>query len=310
MLSNTYLSSSACLGGMVELRHVRYFLATVECGSVSAAAAALHLTQPGLSRQLRQFERDLEVTLFERRSGRLLPTRTGEALVPIGRSLLDRAAELREAATFIAHGRLDRLTIGAPTVTLTEIVAPFIATLGPDDPTPSVLATEGLTSSESLRRGADLAIGTSSPRAPHVSIPMAVLPVWAYVPPDHPWADRDAVPLAELLGEPLIVLPVSFTSRQAFDAAVAREGAGASTLLETTSATVAQALAAAGRGIALVSDDPRFDLRPLPIDLAEGRLGIRLLTAWDGRHPAASGIEDVARRIGTFVRDRYDVPAT
>ena len=70
----------------MELRHLRYFVATVEAGTVSAAAGRLHLTQPGLSRQLRQLELDLGVELFERSrwSPDGLPHRAGAAAAGAG----------------------------------------------------------------------------------------------------------------------------------------------------------------------------------------------------------------------------------
>ncbi|HWS37866.1 MAG TPA: LysR family transcriptional regulator, partial [Actinoplanes sp.] len=114
-------------------------MATAEAGTVSGAAARLHLTQPGLSRQLRQLEKDLGVRLFDRAGGRLDVSATGRALLPQARELLQRADALKIAASFHAQGRLERLTIGAPTVTLTDVVAPFIATLAPDDPTVDVV---------------------------------------------------------------------------------------------------------------------------------------------------------------------------
>ena len=55
----------------MELRHVRYFLAVVDAGSVTAASPVVHVTQPSLSRQLRLFERGLGLTLFTRTGGRL-----------------------------------------------------------------------------------------------------------------------------------------------------------------------------------------------------------------------------------------------
>ena len=53
----------------MELRTLRYFAQVVEAGTVSAAAEALHVTQPGLSRQLRQLERELGIPLFDRMAG-------------------------------------------------------------------------------------------------------------------------------------------------------------------------------------------------------------------------------------------------
>jgi DNA-binding transcriptional LysR family regulator len=293
----------------VELRHLRYFAAIAEAGTVSGAAIRLHLTQPSLSRQLRQLERDLGVDLFDLVGRRLELSAAGRSLLPLARDVLGRADALRVAAAFHAHGRLDRLTIGAPAVTLTDVVSPFIATLAADDPTTDVLGADGRSPADTLRLGADLAIGTAREPAPYRSEPLAVLPVWAYVPPGHKWQDRSRVTLAEVLAEPLIVLPPSFTARQALEGAVADVGGGYTTLVEAANGTVAQALAAAGRGVAIASDDPRFGLVPLAVDLGGRWLSIRLILVWDSRHAAAGVIEEFAGRLGEFVRRRYDAPA-
>jgi LysR family transcriptional activator of glutamate synthase operon len=69
----------------MELRDLRYFLACVEHGSVTAAARAVHVAQPTLSHALGRLEREAEVRLLERRPGdRLRPT-------PAGRMLMARA---------------------------------------------------------------------------------------------------------------------------------------------------------------------------------------------------------------------------
>ena len=149
----------------MELRHLRYFVATAEDGTVSRAAGRLHVTQPGLSRQLRQLEQELGVGLFDRTGGRLSLSRTGRALLPLARDLLERADAFQVAATFHAHGRLDHITIAAPTVTLTDVVAPFIVTMEPDDPVAAVVGADAR--DPAPRRcivGADLAIGIVRPR--------------------------------------------------------------------------------------------------------------------------------------------------
>ncbi|MDP3894333.1 LysR family transcriptional regulator [Nocardioides sp.] len=294
-------------GGIVELRHLRYFLAVADNGTVSAAADHLHVTQPGLSRQLRQLETELGVELFDRRSGRLTPSRTGRALLPLARDLLERAEALRTAATFHAHGRLDRVTIAAPTVTLTDVVAPFIATLAADDPMAAVFEADARDPVAALNRGADLAIGTVRPHPPYRALVLAVLPVWAYLPPEHEWVGRSSVPLGEVLAGPVIVLPPWVTSRQALETAVASTGVSFADRLEVADGTVAQALAAAGRGVAVVSDDPRFGLARVAVDTDGHRLGVRLIAVWDQRHPAAESVEALAERLGESVRGRYGV---
>lgn len=294
----------------MELRHLRYFVTTAETGTASAAAARLHVTQPALSRQVRALEAELGVALFDRVGGRLVLSDVGRSMLPLARGLLEQATALQRAAAFYAEGRLDRFTVGAPTVTLTDVVAPFVATLAADDPVADVLDADGLDPDEALRAGADLAIGTARPGPPYRSRPLAVLPVWAYVPAAHAWAARASVTLAEVAAETVISLPAAFTARQAFDAALAEARLGAHASLEAANGTVAQALAAGGRGVAVVSDDPRYDLVALPIETADGAtLSIRLVSLWDARHAAADTLDALAQRLSEFTCERYGVRA-
>lgn len=294
----------------MELRHLRYFVTTARSGSVSGAAARLHLTQPALSRQVRALEVELGVALFDRVGGRLVLSGVGRSLLPLAEELLEQGTAFQRAAAFYAEGRLERITVGAPTVTLTDVVAPFIATLAADDPVADVLGADGLSPDEALRAGADLAIGTVRPGPPYRSRPLAVLPVWAYVPAAHPWASRGRVTLAEVAGQTVISLPAAFTARQALDAALAENRLVADTSLEAANGTVAQALAAGGRGVAVITDDPRYDLVPLAIELADGvTLSIRLVSLWDARHAASETLDAMAQRLSDFTCERYGVRA-
>lgn len=292
----------------MQLRHVEYFVATVEEGTASAAAARLHVTQPALSRQLRTLEHDLGVTLFDRGAGRMTLNRAGSALLPAARELLTAAHRLRLSADHYRQGRVDRLTIAAPTVTLTDVVSPFVATMTPDDPVVEVRYGDGESIAAMIGGGADLAIGTRRPPKPLRARPLAVLPLWAYVAPQDPWADRDQVTLAELLTRRIIALPSTYTAREALDAAVAAHGSEYSTPMTAANGTIAQALAAAGRGVAVVSDDPRYDLVPLAIRAGGRRLSIRLFAAWDPHALAAPTVEAVASRLADWVARRYSDP--
>jgi LysR family hydrogen peroxide-inducible transcriptional activator len=78
----------------MNLERLRVFLQIVDSGSMSAAARAVHLTQPALSRTLRLLEEDVGVPLFERRGRTLVLTAAGRALVPRGRALLVASEQL------------------------------------------------------------------------------------------------------------------------------------------------------------------------------------------------------------------------
>lgn len=294
----------------MELRTLGSFVAVVDAGTVSAAAEQVRVTQPALSRQVRQLERELGVDLFERVAGRLVLSAAGRSLLPLARDVLASAETLRTAARVRAEGGLDRVTIAAPATTLTDVVSPFLASLRDDDPTPSVVETAALDVDDALRRGADLVVTTRRPRRPLRSAALPDLPVWAYVPPDHAWAARDVVGLAELLEHDVVTVPPTYAARQVLDAAVEREQRWPSSLVEAGSGTVAQALAAAGRGVAVVSDDARYGLHGLRVRSGGGELAVRLCVAWSSTHPAEESLAALAERLRGFVVAAYPVEAT
>ena len=73
----------------LEPRQLRAFLAVVQTGSLGRAAESLHLTQPALSRLVKQMETQLRVQLFERRTTGMELTSFGEALLPYAEHLIE-----------------------------------------------------------------------------------------------------------------------------------------------------------------------------------------------------------------------------
>jgi DNA-binding transcriptional LysR family regulator len=289
----------------VELRTLRYFIAIVDAGSVSAAAEVVHVSQPSLSRQLRQLESALSVELFARGSGRLVLSSAGRQFLPIARDLVSRATQAQVAAEMIAAGRLEHIAIAAPTTTLTDVIAPFLATFGPGDPVPAVLTPGASEDQSRVFEQVDMAIMTEPASKPLTTFALAVLPIWAYVRADHPWATRDAVSLADLVDETLIIMEPQFKPHAILSAALDEAELSLGRTLTCGNAQLAQALAAADRGVAVVSDDPRFGLVPIRITTERGTLSIRLYAAWDSDHHAAATLEELAHRLRTFCGDRY-----
>lgn len=289
----------------MELRVLRYFVSTADAGTVSGAATQLHLTQPALSRQLRQLEREVGTDLFTRVRGRLVLNAAGREFLPIARDLLVRADDARRAAATLAAGQLGHIALAAPTTTLTDVLAPFLATLSATDPIPTVTESGPVDAYTALDHGTDLVIVTERPQRRLACAPIAVLPVFAYVRDDHPWAGRPDISIEDLAVAPVIVLAPHLKPRQLLDAALHQAGLALESAVETSNAQVAQALAAAGRGAAVVTDDPRFGLHPLEIIQDRTALRIHLWAAWRPSHHATTTLASFAERLRLFCAERY-----
>ncbi|HVH07693.1 MAG TPA: LysR family transcriptional regulator, partial [Myxococcota bacterium] len=99
------------------LRQLEYFAAVAEGLSFHRAARACHVSQPGLSAQIRELESILDVQLFERDRRGVLVTPAGEALLPRARAALAEAEALVEAARAYRRPLTGRLRLGAiPTI--------------------------------------------------------------------------------------------------------------------------------------------------------------------------------------------------
>src|SRR5690349_15561173 len=96
----------------IELRHLRYFLAVAQEGSISAAALRLHVSQPPLSSQIRQLESWLQVVLFRRTAKGVELTPAGEEFFEHARALLERLDRGVDAARYIERATGGRLRLG------------------------------------------------------------------------------------------------------------------------------------------------------------------------------------------------------
>jgi LysR family hca operon transcriptional activator len=97
----------------MELRHLRYFVAVAEAGSLTVAAARkLHTSQPSLSRQIRDLENEVGAQLLIRRARGIELTPAGRAFLEHARLVLSQAEAAREAARRVAHPSKPCFTMG------------------------------------------------------------------------------------------------------------------------------------------------------------------------------------------------------
>lgn len=103
----------------MELRHLRYFVAVAEEQNVTRAAARLHVSQPPLSRQIRDLEDELGVALFEHGAKAVRLTEAGRVFLNEACAVLRRADEAVNTVKAVASGKRGEIHVGyAPSLTV------------------------------------------------------------------------------------------------------------------------------------------------------------------------------------------------
>jgi LysR family transcriptional regulator, cyn operon transcriptional activator len=289
---------------IVDLRHLRYFVAVADAGGFSKAAARLRMSQPALWRQVRQLEQDLDVRLFDRIGRRVRVTGQGEDLLAQGRDLLARAESLGERARASGAGHTGVLRLGATPQTL-ESLASFLARWSRSSPGVSLqLIEDGGTQLEDRLEAGELHLALTRAGDPRfrgrLLFPNRLL---AVIPTRHRLARRRTVEVTELVGEALLLPRQGFTSREWFDAACRAVHAHPRGLLESGAPNSLVALAREGLGIAVVPSTvrvPRVRVRPVPILHAGASLGRWVAANWDPRRFLAPYAERFVESLAAY----------
>lgn len=194
----------------MELRHLRYFIGVAEEENVSRAALKLHVSQPALSRQIRDLEDELGFLLLERSAKSVRLTDAGRAFLIEARGVLQRAEDAVKVARAIATGGRGELHVGyAPSLTA-RILPPTLRAFQIEMPNVRVklhdFSTEEMLAG--LRDGelqvAFVVRPTSAMMRGLQFEELARDPMCFAVAPNHPLAGRRTVTLAEIAREPLI----------------------------------------------------------------------------------------------------------
>jgi DNA-binding transcriptional LysR family regulator len=288
----------------MELRHLEYFVAVAEEASFTRAAARLHVSQPGVSAQVRQLERELGEDLFDRSSRAVRLTDVGEAVLGYARTALDAAADVRLAVDEIAGLVRGRVNVGMVVACAAVDVPVLLAAFHRDHPAVEISLTEA----NSDRLLADLlageldlayvALGAETPAGIELKVVADEVMV-AVFGPDDPLAEAGSFNLDELRGRAVICLPPGTGVRALVDEACARAGFRPRVSLEASNLGIVAQLAARGLGVAIVPASVAVagppGLRTLPIDGPE--LRGRVAIAWRAEGPASPAARALVRLV-------------
>ena len=242
----------------MELRQLEYFVAVAEEANFTRGAERAHVSQSGISAQIRQLERDLGAELFDRTSRTVSLTAAGEAAIGHARAVLAEAGALRQAVDEVNGLVRGHLTVGM--VTACTVAPLFDALSAFHRAYPGIEITLAEDHSdrlvEQVRSGsADLALVGAAGELPEDVGGQIVISenLVAAVPPAHPLTGQRQVGLAELAAYPVISMPTGTGVRTVFDLACAREGLRPDIALQASAPSAVADLAERGLGVAIFS---------------------------------------------------------
>ncbi|AGM40192.1 LysR family transcriptional regulator [Spiribacter salinus M19-40] len=242
-----------------RLRQLRAFCFTAEAGSISRAAERLGLTQPSVSLQIQALERELSVTLFERRGPRIRLTPEGEQLYAEAHQLVEAidglAGRFSEDSRPLDSGRLD---IGAGESSTLYLLPATLEQFMAEHPNVRVrlhhLSVGDLM--DALREDrVDFAVGAI------LDMPdeLRYRAIYSYglsliTPPDHPLARRDVINLRDLAGQDFIIPPQNMTTWRLISLVFQQHAVPYRIRLEVGSWEAVKRYVGLGFGIAIVSN--------------------------------------------------------
>ncbi|HET7105667.1 MAG TPA: LysR family transcriptional regulator [Candidatus Acidoferrum sp.] len=242
----------------MELRHLRYFVAVAEAGSLTVAAEqALHTSQPSLSRQIRDLEDEVGAQLLTRSAHGIELTPAGRAFLDHARLVLAQVAAAGEAARRIAHPAKPCFVMGFLTGHELTWMPEAVRMLRDELPNVDVMISSQYSPrlAEALSNGkVDAAFLRREERTPDLAYELLIKePLVVVLPSDHRLAALKAISPGDLEGEKFV--SVSGTApvlRVVIDDYLKRSGINIAPAHEADHLAMGMSLIASTRGVGLL----------------------------------------------------------
>lgn len=297
------------------VRQIEYFVTIADLGSFGAAAKALAVSQPSLSKQLATMEAQLGVQLIERTSRKVTLTPTGRRLLDRGRAILRDVHEFRAIARGSTGLFGDRLSIGV----LPSVGAYFMPIanrrLHQRYPDLRLVVREGTTAQllDLLRNGHVDAVTGTPTNDPHIeSISLFAETLWVCAASDDPLCNGSGpVSLDELAGRPFLTLGPGFTLSDIAEKLAAKAGTYVSRDYQGASLDAVRQMSVMGAGIGVLPS-----LYALAEAVRDPEFVVRRIDHEDARHEIAlhwrrssSNTEDFHRLAAELIAVKREILA-
>jgi LysR family transcriptional regulator, hca operon transcriptional activator len=254
----------------MELRHLRYFVAVAEAGSLTVAARGkLHTSQPSLSRQIRSLEDDVGAQLLTRGARGIELTPAGRAFLDHARLVLSQVEAATEAARRVAHPAKPCFSMGFLTGHELTWMPEALQILRDELPNTEVMISSQYSPllADGLSKGKiDAAFLRREQGAPDLAFRLLVKePLVVVLPSNHRLAALKAIRPQDLMGETFVT--VSDTApvlRGVIDTYLKRSGINIKPAHEADHVTMGMSLIASTRGVGLL---PAYTQNFLPFSV-------------------------------------------
>ena len=197
----------------MELGHLRYFVMAAEEGNISRASERLNVSQPAVSRQIKDLEEELGVQLFTREPNGMRLTEAGTAALAHAREVLRQSNSMVDAMKTLASRRKARsIKVGFLPTALPGLLTNALRTFNNRHKEFCVQICEmSPTQQEEALRNGEIDLGLIGEACPEIKRDFHIdtirrTEVAVIVPDDHPLAGRKAVDLAEFAGDTFVSL--------------------------------------------------------------------------------------------------------
>jgi DNA-binding transcriptional LysR family regulator len=294
----------------MDLKRLRTFVAVAELGTVSKAATHLRITQPALSRQIADLQRELGIRLFDRVGRGLVLTAAGEQFLADCRGALSHVDSLGERAALLRRGDRGVLKVAAPPHTIESVVSTFLPRYATQFPNVQVKLVEalGLDQVPMLQRG-EVHIGIRHDQGGDHGFDSLALPpdeVLAAYEPSLELGHDGMIDIGRLGSYPLLLLDSGYSIRRLFDAACRLAEVEPNILLESRAPHTLLALAEAGQGVSIIPSLLRTDRYALRIARVTHRrkpVRDRFVVQWDKRRPIPPYARSFCEALAAYMRE-------
>ena len=239
----------------ISPKQVAAFRAVMLTGGITRAASMLHLTQPAVSRLIKEFEATLGLRLFERAGSGIVPTREASVMFSEVERLFTGLDRLMQVAIELRQEPTLSIRIAAFPAFANGFLARFMARLRAQAPDckPSVFSLPSNSVIDYVvNEKCDFGVAVAVPEHPLVAVvALETIPHVAVLPPGHPLGSRSFLEPKDFVDQAFIsVSPTMMHLR--VDAMFAQHGVTPRAVAQTPQSTVACAMVSAGLGISIV----------------------------------------------------------